>query len=280
MDDILSVERPFDRRTPCIGLGVGGGGPRGLWMFPGPDILQLLPPFDLSKPAEVDLRDGGSPAGKTSFAPGAAMWNVERSLTWTGVPDLYFRIKNTVFTPRQDKVLPQNLALKYVRSSSIRKQRAKMDRAKTRSLWTGPCRTKPGPASSICHVRSVLLWDITQHRVVTTDRRCKTPYTPHLQRPRNPKQKTEHEWSLKVDSFLTCPSWNFLKKHDPPPLFLGLYHLFFKEAQHFKNRLCFCFQAEKHPNWSTLRLRYSQPVRTTHTLTCSDMHLRTNLVQG
>jgi hypothetical protein len=30
MDDILSVERPFDRRTPCIGLGVGGGGPRGL----------------------------------------------------------------------------------------------------------------------------------------------------------------------------------------------------------------------------------------------------------
>jgi len=130
MDDILSVERPFDRRTPCIGLGVGGGGPRGLWMFPGPDILLLLPPFDLSKPAEVDLRDGGSPAGKTSFAPGAAMWNVERSLTWTGAPDLYCRIKNTVFTPRQDEVFPSNLALKYVRSSEIREQSVKMDRAK------------------------------------------------------------------------------------------------------------------------------------------------------
>jgi hypothetical protein len=73
MDDILSVERPFDRRTPCIGLGVGGGGPRGLCTLPGPDILLLLPPFDLSNPAEVDLRDGGSPAGKTSFAPGAAI---------------------------------------------------------------------------------------------------------------------------------------------------------------------------------------------------------------
>jgi hypothetical protein len=45
-------------------------------MFPGPDILQLLPPFDLSKLAEVDLRDGGSPAGKTSFAPGGKCMEV------------------------------------------------------------------------------------------------------------------------------------------------------------------------------------------------------------
>lgn len=71
MDEILSVERPFDRRTPCIGLGVGGGGPRGRCMLPGPDILPLL---DLSN-AEVALSDGGSPAGMTSFAPGAATYN-------------------------------------------------------------------------------------------------------------------------------------------------------------------------------------------------------------
>lgn len=75
MDDILSVERPFDRRTPCIGLGVGGGGPRGRCMLPDPDKLLLLPIFVLSNAAEVVLRDGGSPAGMTSFAPGAARNN-------------------------------------------------------------------------------------------------------------------------------------------------------------------------------------------------------------
>jgi hypothetical protein len=74
MDDILSVERPFDRRTPCIGLGVGGGGPRGRCMLPDPDKLLLLPTFVLSNAAEVVLRDGGSPAGMTSFAPGAATY--------------------------------------------------------------------------------------------------------------------------------------------------------------------------------------------------------------
>jgi hypothetical protein len=41
-------------------------------MLPGPDILPLL---DLSNAVEVVLRDGGSPAGMTSFAPGAATYN-------------------------------------------------------------------------------------------------------------------------------------------------------------------------------------------------------------
>ena len=33
-------------------------------------------------------------------------------------------------------------------------------------LWTGPCRAKPRPASSDHHVRSALLQDIKQYRVV------------------------------------------------------------------------------------------------------------------
>ena len=68
MDDILSVERPLESRTPCMGLGVGGGGPRGRCMLPGPAML----PLDLSNAPDVVFRDGGSPAGMTSFAPGAA----------------------------------------------------------------------------------------------------------------------------------------------------------------------------------------------------------------
>ena len=62
MDDILSVERPLESRTPCMGLGVGGGGPRGR-------CILLL---DLSNTPDVVFKEGGSPAGMTSFAPGAA----------------------------------------------------------------------------------------------------------------------------------------------------------------------------------------------------------------
>jgi hypothetical protein len=42
-------------------------------MLPDPDKLPLLLTFVLSY-AEVALRDGGSPAGMTSFAPGAATY--------------------------------------------------------------------------------------------------------------------------------------------------------------------------------------------------------------
>jgi hypothetical protein len=46
-------------------------------MLPHPDKLPLLPTFVLSNAPEVVLRDGGSPAGMTSFAPGAATYNKE-----------------------------------------------------------------------------------------------------------------------------------------------------------------------------------------------------------
>jgi hypothetical protein len=45
-------------------------------MHPDPDKLPLLPTFVLSNAAEDVLRDGGSPAGMTSFAPGAATYNI------------------------------------------------------------------------------------------------------------------------------------------------------------------------------------------------------------
>jgi hypothetical protein len=46
-------------------------------MLPGPDILLLPTTLDLSNGADVVLRDGGSPAGMTSFAPGAATYNTQ-----------------------------------------------------------------------------------------------------------------------------------------------------------------------------------------------------------
>jgi hypothetical protein len=75
---MLSVERPFERRTPCIGLGVGGGGPRGRCTLPHPDKLLLLPTFVLSNAAEVVLRAGASPGGMTSVAPGATTTSTQQ----------------------------------------------------------------------------------------------------------------------------------------------------------------------------------------------------------
>ena len=55
---------------------------------------------------------------------------------------------------------------------------------KTWSLWTRPCGAKLRPASSN-HMRSVLFWDITQHRVVIPYQRFRTVCWPHLQVLRN-----------------------------------------------------------------------------------------------
>jgi hypothetical protein len=73
----------------------------------------------------------------------------------------------------------------------------------TGSFWTRPCRAKPRPASPN-HLRSALLWDIPQHRVVT-------PYR-HLASAsgvKKSKRKNTAWWKL-TDTFFF-----------PPPLFFG-----------------------------------------------------------
>jgi hypothetical protein len=73
----------------------------------------------------------------------------------------------TIFTWMQGEVLPLNLALKCeVVLNSHMKHHTWLKQ--TGSLWTGPCRAKPRPASPN-HARSVLFWDITQSTVVIPD---------------------------------------------------------------------------------------------------------------
>ena len=48
----------------------------------------------------------------------------------------------------------------------------------------------------------------------------------------------------------------------------------------FRSQQCFCFQAKKDLTWWTLSFSYSQSLGATEELSCQDMHLRTNLVQG
>lgn len=65
----------------------------------------------------------------------------------------------------------------------------------TGSLQTGPCRPKPRPALPNHPIRSALLWDIQQHRVVLPYWHFGTTSGPHLQRSRNAQERTEHGWS-------------------------------------------------------------------------------------
>jgi len=69
-------------------------------------------------------------------------------------------------------------------------------KCQTGSLWTGLCRAKPSPAASNRRVRSVLLWDITQCRVVIPYWHFRTTYRYHLQRSANQReeQTTDFNW--------------------------------------------------------------------------------------
>jgi len=65
----------------------------------------------------------------------------------------------------------------------------------TRLLSTGPCRAKQRHAPPDCHVNSALFWDVMQHRMLIPYWHFRTTNRLHLQRSRNPKEKTEHDWN-------------------------------------------------------------------------------------
>jgi len=92
------------------------------------------------------------------------------------------------------------------------KHRTELCQAGSLSLSTRLCGVKPRPASPNHNVRSALLWDIMQHRVVIPYRHFGTAYQTHLQGSRNPKERTEYSWnSLTLSPFWGggCPSYNF-----------------------------------------------------------------------
>lgn len=61
----------------------------------------------------------------------------------------------------------------------------------------------------------------------------RTTYWPHLQRSTNQKERTEYSWRQMTQCFLGDLSVTYS----------------FKETWHFRSRLCFCFQAQKHLTW-------------------------------
>jgi hypothetical protein len=78
----------------------------------------------------------------------------------------------------------------------------------TGSLWTGPCRDKPRPASPN-HKKSALKWDITWHTAVIPCRRFSTTYWYQLRGSRYPKESTEHNGSQSTNSSVF---WDFIQR--------------------------------------------------------------------
>jgi hypothetical protein len=103
------------------------------------------------------------------------------------------------------------------------------------SLSTRLCGVKLRPASPNCNMRSALLRDIMQHRVVIPYRHFGTAYQTHLQGSRNPKERTEHAWN----SLTLFLSWGFVHR------------LIFREPWRFGSLLCVHFQGKKHITWWT-----------------------------
>ena len=116
----------------------------------------------------------------------------------------YIFVVNTTFTWMQDEVFSSNLALTcQVIFNYCMKH------------WTGPCGVKLRIASPNCHVRSALLWNVMQHRLVIPCLHFGTTYQYHLQGQRYSKEKRQQVWNyLTQCSFLVhCPVPYFLKKH-------------------------------------------------------------------
>ena len=102
----------------------------------------------------------------------------------------------------------------------------------TRSLWTSPRTAKPRPASPNCLVRSALVWDSMQPRVVNS--------LPMFQDKGQKIKKREHSMSE--------VNWHSL-------LFWYCVHPVFKEGRRFRSQLQFHFQAKNlvdHLDWLIL----------------------------
>ena len=103
-----------------------------------------------------------------------------------------------------------------------------------RWLCTGPCPVKPRPASPNHHMRYALLWDNTWHRAVICYLCCGTTHQYHLQRSRNPKERTEHNGKFTDTLFFFGEAWSIVQM--------------FKEAGYFGSRLCYLLLAKNPSN--------------------------------
>jgi hypothetical protein len=152
----------------------------------------------------------------------------------------------------QDKVFPSHLALKCVRSSSTCVWSAELDHSEPDHT---SCITKSCEISTLLRYCTALsgnsLPTFRDYLLVQSSRVKKS-------------KRTEHDWSWHYLLFWgLCPSSNFLKKYnvsDAGSVF------FYRQKRTYSGG----------PLW----LCYSQSTDARETVTCEDMHLRTDLVQG
>jgi len=150
-----------------------------------------------------------------------------------------------------------------VKSSWIRIRSNELDRAKLHITQTRTMRSKTKACiTKSCKICALLRYYAAQsgNSLLTFWDNLSAPYS------RIKKSKRENRAWLKLTDaiffFGTSSTMQFFK------------------PTCFRSQLCFRFQVKKHLTWWTLRLSYSQSLGTTEEVSCQDMHLRTNLVQG